>query len=130
MRSSHPDPRPDRDPGRRGRLVASTLAGAWRASPPPLSLSPAALDEVTPLLLVTGAASLAWWRVRSSVLRTSPAAHELRQAYRHYTLQARLKERQIVQAITRLRSAGVEPLLVKGWAVAPLSANLGETRNE
>ena len=33
--SSPPDPRPDNDPRRRGKLVASVLAGAWRASPPP-----------------------------------------------------------------------------------------------
>ncbi len=127
MRSSHPDPRPDNDPGRRGKLVASVLAGAWRASPPPppSSLSPAALIEVTPLLLGTGAGGLGWWRVRSSELSTSAAAHELRQAYRLYTLQAGRQEPQIVQAITLLRSAGVEPLLVKGWAVARLYPERG-----
>ena len=115
------------DPGRRGRLVASILAGAWCAflPPPPPSLSPAALIGVTPLLLGTGAASLGWWRVRSSELRTSTAAHELRQAYRLYTLQAGRQERQIVQAITLLRSRGVEPLLVKGWAVARLYPERG-----
>ena len=125
MRSSHPDPHSDNDPARRGKLVASVLAGAWRSSPPPPSLSPAALIEVTPLLLRTGAASLGWWRVRSSELRTSDAAHELKQAYRHYTLEAGRKERQIVRAITLLRSAGVEPLLVKGWAVARLYPERG-----
>ena len=77
------------------------------------------------MLLRTGAASLGWWRVRSSELRTSAAAHELRQAYRLYTLQAGREERQIEQAITLLRSAGVEPLLVKGWAVARLYPELG-----
>ena len=125
MRSS--DPHPDNDPRRRGKLVASVLVGAWRAAPPslPLSLSPAALIEVTPLLLRTGAASLGWWRVRSSELRTSPAAHELRQAYRMYTLQAGRQERKIVRAITLLRSVGVEPLLVKGWAVARLYPERG-----
>ncbi|MCH8934562.1 MAG: nucleotidyltransferase family protein [Gemmatimonadetes bacterium] len=114
-------------PGDSGKLVASVLAGAWRASPPPppSSLSPAALIEVTPLLLGTGAGGLGWWRVRSSELRTSTAAHELRQAYRLYTLQARRQEPQIVQAITLLRSAGVEPLLVKGWAVARLYPERG-----
>ena len=66
-----------------------------------------------------------WWRVRSSALGTSAAAHELRQAYRLYTLQAGRKEGQIVQAITLLRSAGVEPLLVKGWAVARLYPERG-----
>lgn len=125
MRSSHPDPRPDTGPRRLGKLVASALAGAWRPSPPPPSLSPAALIEITPLLLGTGAAGLGWWRVRSSELRTSAAAHELRQAYRLYTLQAGRQERQIVQAITLLRSAGVEPLLAKGWAVARLYPERG-----
>ena len=125
MRSSHPDSRPGNDPGRGGKLVASVLAGAWRASPPPPSLSPAALIEVTPLLLGTGAASLGWWRVRSSELRTSAAGLELRQAYRLYTLQAGRQERQIVRAITLLRSAGVEPLLAKGWAVARLYPERG-----
>ena len=42
-----------------------------------------------------------------------------------YTLQAGPKEGQIVQAITLLRSAGVEPLLVKGWAVARLYPERG-----
>ncbi len=124
MKSSHPDPHRNNDPGRLGKLVATALAGAWRASPPP-PLSPAALIEVTPLLLGTGAGGLGWWRVRSSELRTSAAALELRQAYRLYTLQAGRQERQIVQAITLLRSAGVEPLLVKGWAVARLYPERG-----
>lgn len=117
----------DTDPQQRGKLLTSVLAGAWRTSPPPLppSLSPADLKAVTPQLLRTGAASLAWWRVRSSELRTSSAAHELRQAYRLYTLQARRKEGQIVEALTLLRSAGVEPLLVKGWAVARLYPERG-----
>ena len=95
------------------------------APPPPPSFSPAALTEVTPLLLRAGAASLGWWRVRSSELRTSAAGHELQQAYRFYTLQAGRQEGRIVQAITLLRSAGVEPLLVKGWAVARLYPERG-----
>ena len=127
MRSSPPDARPDDDPLRLGKLVALVLAGSWRASPPPApsSLSAEALADVTPLLLRTGAASLAWWRVRSSELGTSAAAHEFRQVYRLYTLEARRQERQIVQAITLLRSAGVEPLLGKGWAVARLYPERG-----
>ena len=122
MRSSHPDPHLDNDPRRRGKLVASVLTGAWRASPPPLcpSLSPAALIEVTPLLLRRGAGGLGWWRVRSSELRTSAVAHELRQGYRIHTLENARQERRIVRAITLLRSAGVEPVLVKGWAIARL----------
>ncbi len=111
--------------GARSELVAAVLAGAWRQSPPPLSLSLTGLAEVTPLLLGTGAAGLGWWRVRSSELRTSAAAHELRQAYRLHTLQAARHERQIVRAITLLQSAGVDPLLAKGWAVARLYPERG-----
>ena len=111
--------------GARGELVAAMLAGAWRRSPPPLSLSLTGLAEITPLLLGSGAASLGWWRVRSSELRTSAAAIQLQQAYRLYTLQATPQERGIVRAITLLRSAGVEPLLVKGWAIARLYPERG-----
>jgi len=101
------------------------LAGAWRRSPPPLQLSPVALAEITPLLLRSGAAGLGWWRVRHSDLRTNPPAFQLQQAYRLHTLQAARHERQIGRAITLLRSAGVEPLLAKGWAAARLYPERG-----
>ncbi len=77
------------------------------------------------MLLRRGAGSLGWWRVRSSELRTSTAAHELRQAYRTHTLENAHQERRIVRAITLLRAASVEPLLVKGWAVARLYPERG-----
>jgi len=73
-----------------------------------------------PLLLASGAASLAWWRVRRSEFRTAPAALDLQDAYRLDALQAILHEREIVEALALLRSAGVEPILVKGWAAARL----------
>ena len=119
---SGPQPAQHRGPG---ELVAAVLAGSWRLSPPSLALSPAALAEVTPLLLTTGSGSLGWWRVRSTGLATGEAALELRQAYRLHTLQAVRHEQHVVTAITLLRSAGVEPLLVKGWAVARLYPERG-----
>ena len=106
-------------------MVAAVLAGAWRPTPPPLALSPTGLAEITPLLLRTGSAGLGWWRVRSSELRTSSAGLQLQQAHRICILKAGAQERRIVQAITLLRSAGVEPLLVKGWAIARLYPERG-----
>ncbi len=103
-----------------GTWVAEALVGAWRPSPPPLRLSPAALAEVAPLLLGSGGGALGWWRVRSSDLRACPPAFQLQQAYRLHTLQAALHEREIAQAINLLRSSGIEPLLAKGWAVSRL----------
>jgi len=75
---------------------------------------------LTPLLLGSGAGALGWWRVRHSDLRTSPAALQLQQAYHLNTLQATIHERDIAQVLTLLRAAGLEPVLVKGWASAQL----------
>ncbi len=105
----------------RARRIATVLGGGWRNAPPPLSLSPADLAEVAPLLLETGAAGIAWWRVRQDRgLRDLPAALELEQAYRFQTLRAAVHERLLHDVVPVLRSAGVEPLLAKGWAAARL----------
>lgn len=103
-----------------GYLVATLLSGSWRDSPPSLFISPTELSEIAPLLLKTGTGPLAWWRIRYLDLSASQAAFHLRQAYRLQTLHARLAEGEIQDAITVLRSAGVEPVLAKGWAAARL----------
>src|SRR5205823_9972858 len=46
-------------------------------------------------------------------------------AYRLYALYAAINERAIAQLFTLLRSSGVEPLLVKGWAAARLYPERG-----
>jgi hypothetical protein len=103
-----------------GLLIAQILAQSWRESPPPPECSAEELTGITPLLLGSGAAALAWWRVRYSELQTSAEALELQQAYHHFTLEADLHERDIKHVFTLLRAAGVEPLLIKGWASARL----------
>ena len=54
-----------------------------------------------------------------------PAAQRLKQAYWLHSLQAALHEKQVAQAVSLLRSAGVEPLLAKGRAVARAYPELG-----
>jgi hypothetical protein len=103
-----------------GSLVAVILTQSWREFPPPLETSAEELLRVAPLLMGSGAAALAWWRVRHSELRTSAEALQLQQAYYHFTLQADLHRRDIKDVLTLLRAAGVEPLLIKGWASARL----------
>jgi hypothetical protein len=103
-----------------GKTVAELLAGAWRRAPPPLDLSQAVLAAAAPRLLETGGAALGWWRVRQSNLRTHREAVRLQQAYRLHSIQAALHEDHVRQAVQLLRSAGVEPLLAKGWACARL----------
>lgn len=114
---------PSRRP--RGNLVARTLAGAWRPSPPGLELSVKELVEVAPLLLGSGAGALGWWRLRRSDLRSSAPAVALQHAYRLFALHVALHERAIERAFVLLRSAGVEPILVKGWAIARLYPERG-----
>jgi hypothetical protein len=106
----------------RSSLVAKALAGSWRPSPPPLEISAQELDQIAPLLLGSGAAALGWWRVKHSLAShgQTQAAAELQQAYRLLALQDTLHEQEIKKVFTMLRAAGVEPLLVKGWASARL----------
>jgi hypothetical protein len=102
-----------------GHQIAVALAGAWRGDPPPLSLSAEALAGMAPRLLEKGEAGLVYRRLRQ-VADPPPCAFDLLQEYRLQTLQAALHERRIEETVGRLRRAGVEPLLFKGWAVARL----------
>lgn len=108
-----------------GKLVASVLTGAWRRSPLPLDISAEELEIVAPLLLGSGAAALGWWRVRKTHLNQTPAALQLHEAYRLHSLQSALHETEIKEVITLLRSKGIAPVLVKGWAVARLYPEMG-----
>ena len=103
-----------------GRMVAAMLTGSWRPSPPAFEHSAAKLEEIAPLLQRSGAAALGWWRVQYSNLRDVPVANELHQAYRLNTLHALLNQETIKQVIALLRSVGIEPILIKGWAAAQL----------
>src|SRR5216684_8074063 len=76
----------------RGRALARALAGAWRTLPSPWTLPTTALEEITPLLVKSGTAGLAWRRISNSDLPSSNAALHLRQAYRYEVLQAALRE--------------------------------------
>lgn len=108
-----------------GRLVAAALAGSWRPAPPPPDCSAARLEEIAPLLVRSGAAPLCWRWLRHSELRSLPAAAALQQAYRYNILITAVREQKIERAFAALRAAGVEPILVKGWAAARLYPERG-----
>jgi hypothetical protein len=121
-----------------GALVAEVLRGAWRESAGAANLSADKIAAVTPLLYSTGSAALAWWRVRRRVssptvregnlrekplltrglLTPSAAIELLRDAYRQLRLQARIHEQEIKHVLSLLRAVDIEPVLVKGWAIA------------
>ena len=102
-----------------GGLLAATLSKSWVESrPPDLSLSEAELDQVAPLLYQSGGAGLGWWRIRDSDLRQTPSGEMLHQAFRLLALQSAIHESKIRRVFTVLRGVNVEPILIKGWAVA------------
>ena len=107
-----------------GCLVAGLLAGAWRRVPAAAELGPRQLEQAVPRLLQTAAASLGWWRLQRSPspspLRQCPAAVELLQAFRLHALQVSIHEHDLRELVRFFRSAGIEPVLGKGWAVARL----------
>lgn len=104
----------------RGRLIAASLAGVWRPRPPPWSLGPDELATAVPMLLASGSGALAWWRLQGSPVAATPPAAALGDAYRFHALEAVLRARDLQRIVLALRSAGVEPLLMKGWAAAQL----------
>jgi hypothetical protein len=110
---------------RASALLAEALAGAWRASPPEPKLSGEELARVAPLLVGSGAAALAWWKVRGSALEVCAAADTLKESYRCQALRSALQEREVEHVFALLRSAGVEPVLLKGRAAAGLYPERG-----
>jgi hypothetical protein len=110
----------------RGSFVADLLSQAWRSDTSPISISEEELKKISPLLLGSGAGALAWFRIRRShIATTSAAASDLRQAYRHHTLEAALHEQDTVKTFELLRLNGIEPVLIKGWSIARLYPEKG-----
>lgn len=105
--------------------MAEMLASAWRQAPLRLEISAEQLDALTPLLLESGVAALVWRRLCQSDVQASETTLQLEQAYRLHTLQAAIHERAIQRILRSLRAAGIEPVLVKGWAIARMYAEQG-----
>ena len=103
---------------RRGQSIADFLAGAWRDRQAMLDTSPAELELIATILYDSGAAGLAWWRIRDSALKSTSTGNVLHQAYRLQALQSAIREERTIAAFRLLRGAGIEPILIKGWAVA------------
>src|SRR5881275_1895644 len=101
-----------------GNSVVSLLRGSWRESPAAAGIDDVHLKKLMPALSRTGTPALAWWRLRESPLAETSLGHELHEAYRRFRLSARIHEQEISNIFARLRDAGIEPVLVKGWAIA------------
>jgi len=109
-----------RKPGK-SRAIAGILAGSWRRTPPHNEISPAELKAICPALLESGAGALAWWKMRHFAL-PSPSLEKLRASYLSNVVHGAQHEQQIASVSRVLRQAGIESILLKGWAVGRLYA--------
>ena len=108
-----------------GGVLATALAGSWRPFTQEIVCAESSLAEIVPLLIGSMSGALGWWRIRHTALRSSPTALKLQEAYRLHSIGSKLREHSIKQVLSVLYSAGIEPLLVKGWAVARLYPETG-----
>ena len=69
-------------------------------------------------MLATGAAALAWRRLRLAEISTELQTSSLKEAYRKHSIDAAVHEINTCDIFARARSVNVEPVLFKGWALA------------
>jgi hypothetical protein len=100
----------------RGRLLATVLAGGWRAVVPPVALTQDELDIVVPLIVNSGTAGLAWRRIRNTALAATEGGRTLRQARLITAAQATIRESQIERQLDPDAFGRADPILIKGWA--------------
>lgn len=106
------------------RAIAATLSGSWRTDPPSFSLSERTFERIVPLLIESGAGSLAWWRLSHSNFKDSESVAELENTYRSQRLLAKVNVQRLETIIRALQDDGINPLLVKGWSLARLYPEL------
>lgn len=107
------------------RVLVHVLSGCWREAPGSCSLEAGELTQLLPALIGSGAGALAWRRLRDSTLSRNEVALTLRNVHLRQALDTKLQEQEILRLLEKLRSVGVEPLLVKGWATARLYPEAG-----
>jgi hypothetical protein len=99
------------------RLVRRALAGSWRHDPPPLTLTEPELALLFMILRRTGEINLVWPRLRDQIDPESPVARVVVLHRQQTAIRNALRWQDSRALIRRMRSVGVEPILVKGWAI-------------
>ena len=107
-----------------GLTFSDVLRSSWREEPEPFSClgEPDAAYET---LLGTGCGALAWWRLRASSTASETSAASLHEAFRLHSLQAAVHARNFEHVLLHFNSAGLTPLVFKGWTLARLYARPG-----
>src|SRR5262245_55546776 len=99
-----------------GALVAEALSGAWRHQPPAFTLPRAVLPQIVSLFEYSGEGGMVWRRLYHSGLGQWREARSFHHEYRGAVLGAAHREQLIQETVGCLAAAGIEPILIKGWA--------------
>jgi Uncharacterised nucleotidyltransferase len=102
----------------KGEMIAIALRGAWRDAPPPLDLDEGELQIIARALLRSGSAALVWWKARRTHSDLAALHDDFHTTYKYQTLRTAIHDLEVKQVLTALRAAGVEAMLIKGWAIA------------
>jgi hypothetical protein len=103
-----------------GRLIAKALTGSWLKSPPPFDLTEYELNRIAPLLIKSGAGAVLWRRIRETDFAQTPTGAQLQSVYRLQRLESLAHIQKIKTVIAHLNAAGIDSVLMKGWAIAHL----------
>jgi hypothetical protein len=103
-----------------GELLRIAYFGAWRADPSPLDLSLEETVAILPQLIDFGGVGLVWPRLSDRAEAFGAAGMALEYAMRQQRKRNAAAPAEIARAVTLLREAGVDPVLIKGWSVSRL----------
>ena len=108
-------------PLERGVRLAALLCGAWAAEPPPLTTSDIEhLPRLVSLSYHHGVAPLLWRRIRATSLAATSAGEDLQAAATSSLIAVLMQQDALARTVSLLRAEGIEPILLKGLAVARL----------
>ena len=99
-----------------GAQVAEALSSSWRADATWPAEAQLPSTAVVSRITAAGCGALLWRRVRT--IQDGNTFATLRELYRMQALATKVLERDLVDAVGRLRTIGIDPVLVKGWAIA------------
>jgi hypothetical protein len=108
------------DPIETGALFRAVHRHAWRADAPPLELELSEVVALMPLLIQTGSVGLVWPRLRHRAGEYGAIGLALEAAYRGQVEHNAKVEREIAHLVGHLQSHGIDPVLIKGWAMSRL----------
>ena len=106
-----------------GKGIAHALSGAWRGHAAPIQISAPELVPCVDALVRSGAGALVWHRLRATGWRDAPGLESLHGAHQTDRLRSAMNARHVIEAITAMRDAGIDAMLLKGWSVATCYAD-------